>query len=473
MSSEQGAARLKILLTHSPAARDLYYGPRALAGLRALGSVVLNEGPNSLEGEDLIAAAGDCGLVVSYRQSPAPAALFERLPRLIAFLRCAIDIRNVDVPAASKAGVLVTQASAGFVTAVAEQVFGFMIDLARAANDMKRAQMYVKRLLRMSDAGFIMRALESFASFLVPSAVAAEREPAARKPPRGMRPYDAEDYNLAYEVFLAGGNLQDAYRVADAAVQQVPGDMRWRERLAKFTRLFVGETPNAAHTKILNPEVLDFDEKVGLFRAWASAPLEIENRALGYKVTYFLKDFEATPTRIKYDGEPLFAPLQPGGPDEVAMWTAKRREAYLGSFRHFILAAMAGRLDEEGFHLYHRQLGGPLAGSMPMSGPAPGSGRFPLKADKLYRDGETPNEKVLDFKGYAEFVYEGEVEAEAFLRWAQRPGRPKFQTSMLLLEEGPTVVDYKGDTLDPYGVTFFGYLAFERIADEVPKEYCP
>src|SRR5205085_5961448 len=60
-----------------------------------------------------------------------PAALFQRLPKLIAFLRCAIDIRNVDVAAASKAGVLVTQASAGFVTSVAEQIFGFLIDLSR------------------------------------------------------------------------------------------------------------------------------------------------------------------------------------------------------------------------------------------------------------------------------------------------------------------------------------------------------
>ena len=49
----------------------------------------------------------------------------------MAFLRCAIDIRNVDVAAASRAGVLVTQASAGFVTSVTELVVGFMIDLSR------------------------------------------------------------------------------------------------------------------------------------------------------------------------------------------------------------------------------------------------------------------------------------------------------------------------------------------------------
>ena len=122
---------MKILLTHSPEALANYYGERALAGLKAVGEVKLNKGKASLEGEALIQAAADCELIVSYRQSPGPAAVFERLPKLRAFLRCAIDIRNIDVAAASKAGVLVTQASAGFVTSVSEMVFALMIDLAR------------------------------------------------------------------------------------------------------------------------------------------------------------------------------------------------------------------------------------------------------------------------------------------------------------------------------------------------------
>ena len=108
-----------------------YYGERALAGLRSIGDVKLHQGAEPLEREALIKAAQDCDLIVSYRQSPGPAALFERLPRLVAFLRCAIDIRNVDVAAASKAGVLVTQASAGFITSVSEMVVGFLVDLSR------------------------------------------------------------------------------------------------------------------------------------------------------------------------------------------------------------------------------------------------------------------------------------------------------------------------------------------------------
>jgi D-3-phosphoglycerate dehydrogenase len=110
---------------------DLYYGPRALAGLQQLGEVVLNKSAAPLEGESLIRAAAGCDIIVSYRQSPGPAAVFERLPKLIAFTRCAIDIRNVDVAAASRAGVLVTQASAGFITSVTELVVGFLVDLSR------------------------------------------------------------------------------------------------------------------------------------------------------------------------------------------------------------------------------------------------------------------------------------------------------------------------------------------------------
>ncbi|HVJ10019.1 MAG TPA: hydroxyacid dehydrogenase [Burkholderiales bacterium] len=126
---------MKILLTHSPEAMANYYGERALAALRQAGEVKLHTGNDSLEGKALIEAARDCDLIVSYRQSPGPAELFQSLPKLVAFLRCAIDIRNVDVAAASKAGVLVTQASAGFVTSVTELVLGFMVDLARGITE--------------------------------------------------------------------------------------------------------------------------------------------------------------------------------------------------------------------------------------------------------------------------------------------------------------------------------------------------
>ncbi len=108
----------------------------------------------------------------------------------------------------------------------------FLIQLARAANDLPRAERYVKKLLRMSDRVPAPPWLRSLANWLVASAVAAE---SARQsvPPAGMRPFDDANYKLAYEIFLANRNLHDAYRVADAAVQQAPHDLTWRERLAQ------------------------------------------------------------------------------------------------------------------------------------------------------------------------------------------------------------------------------------------------
>ena len=129
----------RIFLTHPPAALEQYYGARALAGLRAVAEVRINPLPRELSVAELAEAAKDCALVISYRQTPGPAELFERMPGLLAFSRCAIDIRNIDVAAASRAGVLVTQASAGFIAAVAEWTIGAMIDLSRNLTAMTMA----------------------------------------------------------------------------------------------------------------------------------------------------------------------------------------------------------------------------------------------------------------------------------------------------------------------------------------------
>ena len=123
-----------ILLTHTNAVRELYYGPRAVTALQALGNVRLNrDGP--MTGDKLIRAAAGCQVIIADRAVPAPAGLFEALPDLVAFVRNAVDIRTVDVPAASAAGVLITQASPGFIPAVAELVLGVTLDLCRGISD--------------------------------------------------------------------------------------------------------------------------------------------------------------------------------------------------------------------------------------------------------------------------------------------------------------------------------------------------
>ncbi|MDQ8730458.1 NAD(P)-dependent oxidoreductase [Bradyrhizobium sp. LHD-71] len=122
---------LKVLLTHTPQSRRQYYGEQALAGLRDQANVALHEGDDALDAAGLVEAARETDVIVADRLTAAPAEVFAGLPKLRAFVRCAVDIRNVDVGAASAAGVLVTRAGPGFVQSVAELALGFLIDLSR------------------------------------------------------------------------------------------------------------------------------------------------------------------------------------------------------------------------------------------------------------------------------------------------------------------------------------------------------
>lgn len=122
---------MKVLLAHTPEMRRNYYGDRSLSGLRATAEVILHEGDDPLDAAGLVRAAQEADIIVADRMTEGRGEIFAQLPRLRAFVRCAVDIRNVDVDAASEAGVLVTRAGPGFVQAVAELALGFMVDLSR------------------------------------------------------------------------------------------------------------------------------------------------------------------------------------------------------------------------------------------------------------------------------------------------------------------------------------------------------
>ena len=108
-----------------------YFGDRATAALQQLANVRFNPGSTELSPMQIAVLASGCDFIISYRQTAGDEALFAAVPALKAFVRCAIDIRNIDVDAASRHGVLVTQASAGFIVSVSEWVIGVMIDLSR------------------------------------------------------------------------------------------------------------------------------------------------------------------------------------------------------------------------------------------------------------------------------------------------------------------------------------------------------
>lgn len=125
---------LTVYLTHNPEDRDAYYG-QALDELQAVASVVLNPQGRDLTTSELINAAAGCDVIVAHRSTPGEAALFAARPELLAFLRCAVDISTIDVPAASASGVLVGHADKSFVASTAELALALMLDLARNVSE--------------------------------------------------------------------------------------------------------------------------------------------------------------------------------------------------------------------------------------------------------------------------------------------------------------------------------------------------
>jgi len=123
---------IRVFLSHEPETLENFYGGRAIGELKKFADVRINASGRLLTTDMLLDGSRGCDVVVLDRNTPADAEFFADCPDIVSVHRCAVDIRTIDVAAASQAGVLVTNASPGFTDAVVELSLGLMIDLARS-----------------------------------------------------------------------------------------------------------------------------------------------------------------------------------------------------------------------------------------------------------------------------------------------------------------------------------------------------
>ncbi|OIQ99447.1 beta-barrel assembly-enhancing protease [mine drainage metagenome] len=110
----------------------------------------------------------------------------------------------------------------------------FLVQTARAANDQPRAVHYAKKLLHLSWLEPVLAWLQKIDLGLIGIANAnADDSIQPQDGIDGIRPYNQRHYQLAFDVFVGNNNLAEAFRVAAAAVRQVPKDRVWHKRLAQ------------------------------------------------------------------------------------------------------------------------------------------------------------------------------------------------------------------------------------------------
>ncbi|MGH7456985.1 MAG: carboxypeptidase-like regulatory domain-containing protein, partial [bacterium] len=228
----------------------------------------------------------------------------------------------------------------------------------------------------------------------------------------------------------------------------------WKKNLEKFEELFWGNSYDAEACKILNPEVLDFtfEKEPKCFAATASQPLQIENRKLGYRAQFLVEDFRyyIDEDKIGYAFIPKFDELLPAEAADEERWKTNRQKAYRGSLRHFLVALVAARLEEEGFILYC--LAVPPWEDKQVR-------RLAADLDDLLSPGTLPNERELHFRGCWEVIY--------------TPERGDNQVSWIVASRESVTVNASGYIYDGYAVTVYGHWFHQRVAEMLPRDYQP
>ena len=121
----------RVFLTHPEIDRAFFFTEKALRRLRRNREVILNPLGRPPTDAEILSLAPDCEVVVTEWLTGAGAQVFRANRSLKAFVRCGVEILNVDMAAASEAGVMVVAMPAPFATAVAEFTLGAMLSLSR------------------------------------------------------------------------------------------------------------------------------------------------------------------------------------------------------------------------------------------------------------------------------------------------------------------------------------------------------
>jgi hypothetical protein len=147
-------------------------------------------------------------------------------------------------------------------------------------------------------------------------------------------------------------NLEEDNKTLDEVRVVGSQDKLWEKQFREFEKGFLGESYNHREVYITNKEVVDFTESSDAFSAKASQPLQIINKSLGYKVTYFMDNFEKTNSLTSFKGLASFEKLEPEDAKQERKWKRNREEAYEGSLKHFLKALGDNRIEEEGFNAF-------------------------------------------------------------------------------------------------------------------------
>jgi len=200
-----------------------------------------------------------------------------------------------------------------------------------------------------------------------------------------------------------------------------------------FIREFIGVSDNATSCRIINLNDVDlyYSKKTRTLTAFSDKPLEIENKRLGYHITYYLDKFVKDPKNTLYQGNYVFTDKMTEA--DKSRIKRNRENAYTGSRMEFIRALWSDKLDQYGYKVLDHY-----------SKPVP-IDSF-LVSDKL-------SQKFVILPERVSLVNNGNP----------------FLITRLASTEPRSFIDRNG--FYGTGLKWYGYMGQQRIGDLLPFEY--
>ena len=243
-------------------------------------------------------------------------------------------------------------------------------------------------------------------------------------------------------------------------------DKKWEADLRKFQRHFLGDDRIGAKCSIENPWVLEFsqDDQTKDFLAEASQPLQIVNKALGYKVNFHLKEFRYSGYAYRIAGNSQFTDDPSADPKEVLQQMKYRMESYLLSQRHFFKSILDNKVRDNGFNLYVEK-------------PQFGSSRTQVFSVELGKSVAPWTPPPVEF--VSKGVYKIKVPEKLEIHHFNLPTDRRFYKdvtyaiSWMEVKGGFVLVNDRGMPLNPGVVTTSGEMNIGKVGHMLPLNFTP
>jgi hypothetical protein len=276
----------------------------------------------------------------------------------------------------------------------------------------------------------------------------------------------------------------------------------WKKNYELFLKQFMGESANAKKCKILNPHDITFIYRKAKqsLEAWSDDFIEIENKALGYKVKFLLKSFnyDGINNIISWQGKILYTEM-PGSASQKKAWEAKRNDIYYGSSLHFFRSLQNGKLSEDGFvpmilqrkpNVYrppqeiivkkinlwdNKNIDSANRWKRLYNLPKYDENllRQPLKETDIARATEQPGVFIITFPDYLYVIYTKKHEEEEMKDIYRPLDMPNYQVSIITLYKPYAVFDMNGSIISAQSTLIEGTWSKSKTPEMLPVDYVP